>query len=156
MSDQHSREGNGAVVAIVMVLGIVVLGGLVSIGAAFIYFMQVSPPVQVTVAASTPVPAPVATKVAATPAAPATPLPVQLPIEVNSADQLLVNGDEQSLDDFKQLLNDIKNGNSPFTEVIIRFAGSSEARMEELVLVLKEVSITYEVDPTGKVPAAPE
>jgi hypothetical protein len=165
MSDERSRDGNGAVVAIVVVLGIVVFLGLMIVFLGGFVFWSRSSPVMVAP------PAAVATTVA--------PAPQQVPdddlsaastgevkspqtdslpadslnVEVDDADQILIGGKATSLADLQVVFKDIKNGNSPFTKINIKFAGSSDSKTKEVALALKEACILYTVDPAGKTPA---
>jgi len=156
MNDERRSGGNGAVVAIVVVLGIIVLlGGVLVVGAGALFFVRMTPapmPVAVTSAVAPPVamtpPAQVINSEDLAPAA-------KLPLELNAQDEILVNGEVKSLDDLKKILKEMKNGNTNQNEIKIKFSGSSPAKTQEMIALLKEACVFYEIDSTGDVPPEP-
>ncbi|QDU28003.1 hypothetical protein ETAA8_30950 [Anatilimnocola aggregata] len=83
----------------------------------------------------------------------AAPVVPRLPVEINAQDQLLVSGEATTLDELKATLKDMKNGNSAFAEITVKFAGCSPAKMGETIALLKEACVFYAVDPAGDRPA---
>ncbi|WP_425619183.1 hypothetical protein NA78x_002920 [Anatilimnocola sp. NA78] len=158
MDDYQRTGGNGAAVAIIVVFGIVVfLGGVFVLGAGALFFVRSSAPMSLPTATANAVSTPpVATK----------PGPVgenldlsdasstpKLPLELNSQDEILLNGEVKSLEELKTVLKAMKNGNTQQTEIKIKFSGSSPAKTAEMMALLKEACVFFEVDPTGDVPA---
>jgi hypothetical protein len=151
MNDERGREGNGAVVAIVVVLGILcLLGVVVIVFGAGLFWVRSAPMAMPPPTVATPAPVSQLSAVSADSSAKGG---GELQIEVNAGDQILVNGELKTVEELMQTFKEIKNGNSLFTEIKIKFADSSDAKMQEVFALLKEACILYAVDPTGKVPA---